>query len=549
MTLDDFLGLLRGVRKLTTGWEAFCPAHEDTKRKSLSVGTGRDGRILVTCHKACTLEQICAAVRITVRDLFPDKEPMPRRAPAERGRLVTTYDYVDEHHVLLYQVCRFEPKDFRPRRPDGQGGWTWSLGDVRRILYRYPDLVEHARVYLVEGEKDADALVALGLPATTSHGGVKGWRPEYVEQLRAIAVYEVIILPDNDEPGEEYAQVVAKACLSAGMRVKIVRLPDLPHKGDAFDWIAAGGMRPALEALVEEAPWLGATEAAATATVHLSTVLDELAASLQRGPTLALRTPYPALNALLSGGLSGGELVYIGAFAGVGKTAFMLELSRGAAHDNQPVMIFSREMVNLALARRLVAQELEMSARSLKRGVLNDAERADFLTLVPKMRTLPIWLNQVTTDVPGIEREIESFPAPPPLGLVVVDYLQLMDATGVSARPDQRRLQVEAVSKGLKGLAQRYRVPILCASSMSRPQVKKGGKATPRKPSVDLLRESGSLEHDADIVLLLHREFDSLDAQCIVAKNRDGRVGTVALKFKPESVAFEQATPGSEDTA
>lgn len=540
MRIDDFLARLTGVRKLTAGWEAFCPAHEDKTKQSLSVGIGSDGRILITCHRGCTPEQICIALTLTLRDLFADHEDAPRPAPANRGRIVTTYDYVDEHHQLLYQVCRFEPKDFRPRRPDGAGGWTWSLGDVRRILYRYPDLVEHERVYLVEGEKDADALVALGLPATTSHGGVKGWRPEYVQQLRAVAAQEIIILPDNDEPGAEYAQVIAAGCLAVGLRVKIVRLPDLPHKGDVFDWITAGGLRPALETLIDEAPWLRSTEPAATVTVHLSTVLDELDDALERGPAPALRTPYPTLNGLLSGGLAGGELVYIGAFAGVGKTAFMLELARSAAHDGQPVLVFSREMVNLALARRLVAQELEMSARSLKRGVLSELERAALGTGLPKMRGLPIWLNQVTSDIPGIEREIQSFPVPPALGLVVVDYLQLMDA-GSPGRPDQRRLQIEAISKGLKGLAQRYRVPILCASSMSRPQVQKGRKATTRKPGVELLRESGALEHDADIILLLAREFDSLDAQCIVAKNRDGRVGTVHLKFKTESIAFEQA--------
>ena len=100
-------------------------------------------------------------------------------------RIVVTYDYRDERGALLFQVCRFEPKDSRQRRPDGAGGWTWKLGDTRRVLYRLPDLLAkpEATVFLVEGEKDADRLASLGLTATTVPGGAKKWRTNYADAL------------------------------------------------------------------------------------------------------------------------------------------------------------------------------------------------------------------------------------------------------------------------------------------------------------------------------------------------------------------------------
>ncbi len=128
-------------------------------------------------------------------------------------RIVVTYPYRDEHGNLLFEVCRFEPKDFRQRAPDGAGGWRWSLKGVRRVLYRLPELVAAApdvTVFLTEGEKDADRLASLGLIATTCPGGANKWRSEYTETLSG---RKVVILPDNDPAGAEHAET-AKARLT-----------------------------------------------------------------------------------------------------------------------------------------------------------------------------------------------------------------------------------------------------------------------------------------------------------------------------------------------
>jgi replicative DNA helicase len=127
-----------------------------------------------------------------------------------------------------------------------------------------------------------------------------------------------------------------------------------------------------------------------------------------------------------------------------------------------------------------------------------------------------------------------------PLALLVVDYLQLIRAP---REIKERRHQVEAISQGLKTLALQYRVPVLCLSSLSRAS----GDDRNRPPTLSSLRESGELEHDADIILLLHRQYHEANTVCTVAKNRDGRLGTVNLLFRSDFVAFDEAALQSED--
>jgi hypothetical protein len=171
-------------------------------------------------------------------------------SPAVR-RIVATYDYEDEEGRLLFQVVRYEPKDFRQRRPDGLGSWTWSLDDTRRVLYRLPELIEavSARqiIFIVEGEKDVENLRELNIRATTCPGGANKWRPEFSEFLRDA---DIVLIPDNDETGNAHMERVAA---SLGGIVASIRVLKLPCK-DVSDWLAAGGTAEALWKLVETAP-------------------------------------------------------------------------------------------------------------------------------------------------------------------------------------------------------------------------------------------------------------------------------------------------------
>lgn len=177
-----------------------------------------------------------------------EKQPAPK---PKLGREIAWYDYTDECGTQLFQVVRFDPKDFRQRHMNGDG-WAWGLGKgTKRVIYHLPTidkLAPGSRVYVTEGEKAADALAALGLTATCSPMGANKWRNEYAEFLRG---HDVVILPDNDDPGREHAAMVTKSLNGIAKRVRSLTLPKLPDKGDVVDWIAAGGTRETLEELVE----------------------------------------------------------------------------------------------------------------------------------------------------------------------------------------------------------------------------------------------------------------------------------------------------------
>ena len=160
-----------------------------------------------------------------------------------------TYNYHDADGNLLYQSVRFEPKDFRQRRPDGNGGWLYNLKGVERALYRLPELLNSSElVFFAEGEKDVDLLVDKGLTATTS-GSANSWRDCYAVHFKN---REVVVLPDADDPGQKFAETVAKSLHKVAKSVKVVCLPDLPEGGDVSDWLDAGGTIDELMTIVEQ---------------------------------------------------------------------------------------------------------------------------------------------------------------------------------------------------------------------------------------------------------------------------------------------------------
>jgi len=170
-------------------------------------------------------------------------------------REVAVYDYRDENGALLYQVVRYDPKWFAYRRPARQG-WCWSLGSVRLVPYRLPELLAAPpgeQIFIVEGEKDVENLRAIGLKATTNTGGGgRGkWRRTYNKFLHG---RDVVILPDNDDIGRTHSQDVAASLCGYAASIRIVELPGLPHKGDVSDWLAAGGTRETLLDLVAQQP-------------------------------------------------------------------------------------------------------------------------------------------------------------------------------------------------------------------------------------------------------------------------------------------------------
>jgi KaiC/GvpD/RAD55 family RecA-like ATPase len=189
-----------------------------------------------------------------LKQTFPDFAGRPE-APSTGRRIVATYPYVDEAGALLFEVVRYEPKEFRQRRPDGAGGFAWNLQGVRPVPYHLPELIEaigsERTVFIVEGEKDVDRLRTLNVPATCNAGGAGKWKLDFVEHFVGA---DVVIVPDNDDPGREHAEKVARALQPVATRVRVLSLPNLPRKGDVSDWLQAGGTVEELHRLTDAAP-------------------------------------------------------------------------------------------------------------------------------------------------------------------------------------------------------------------------------------------------------------------------------------------------------
>lgn len=180
--------------------------------------------------------------------LLPDRQCQP-----EQWRLAGVYEFTDAGGTVLYRTRRMEhpsrPKRFEAQRPDGMGGWIDKLGDCPRVLYRLPELLAAdpaELVYFVEGERKADKLASWGMIATSIAFGAKGWRKSYAD---ALAGRVVIFLPDNDQPGHEFAEKAKPDMEAAGATVHVIDLPGLPAKGDVMDW---RGSDSDLRALVDK---------------------------------------------------------------------------------------------------------------------------------------------------------------------------------------------------------------------------------------------------------------------------------------------------------
>jgi putative DNA primase/helicase len=289
---------------------AECPTHNDGTQ-SLSVARGRDGRVLVNCHAACQTVAVLAAIGLSLSDLFPAGSAPARPEPAPTTTrtlaMVKSYDYTDANGTLLFQSCRLRDsatgkKSFRQRRPNGSGGWEYSLGDVEPVLYRLPEVltaVESGRtVFVVEGEKDADALVELGYTATTNPMGAGKWRES---MSTVLANADVVILPDNDEPGRSHAEQVAASLTAKQATVKVVALPGLPEKGDVSDWLDAGGNLDTLSEIIGATPrWTGdAMQQAHRTRWRLDELLDNDAV-MRPPPPIVPRLAWAGRSTLLA---------------------------------------------------------------------------------------------------------------------------------------------------------------------------------------------------------------------------------------------------------
>jgi len=286
---------------------------------------------------------------------------------------------------------------------------------------------------------------------------------------------------------------------------------------------------------------------------HISAVVDRVKheAIEHRGQPMGLATGLHELDNILAG-LHSQELLYIGGRPGMGKTAFALDLSiRVAQGHGKGVLVCSLEMGRQSLVWRLICSRGQVSADRARTGRL----RSDEMDAVIRtdLDQLPIWIDDRPDQSPGRIRSVARRIAtrePCGLGLVVVDYLQLMDAAQ-RRREGNREQEVSALSRALKALSKELDVPVVALSQLNRSVEQRSN----RRPSISDLRESGGMEQDADVIMLLYRD-DYYDPQSLevgvvevnVAKQRNGRVGVVRLHYDRETQRFDNLSTLSAPT-
>jgi replicative DNA helicase len=277
----------------------------------------------------------------------------------------------------------------------------------------------------------------------------------------------------------------------------------------------------------------------------LESSLIKIEAACENDGLTGVPTGLPKLDRI-TGGWQNSDLIIIGARPSMGKTGFALTCARNAAIDFKiGVAFFSLEMSTHQLVTRLISSETETNGNAIKFGSLNEYQRKELRGKTTKLRGANIWIDDSPSlGVFELKAKCRRLKSKHNIGLIIVDYLQLMKAD----KKGNREQEISSISRGLKVIAKELDTPVIALAQLSR-EVE---KTTDKRPLLSHLRESGSVEQDADVVGFLYRpsyyklkaddqhgvELDANAAEIIIAKHRNGAIGTALARFLEEYVKF-----------
>jgi DNA primase len=251
ITCKDILSY-HGVQYAGSNIRCPLPDHED---QNPSFGLYDDARKF-KCH-GCDRGGDCIELERLIAGCQPGEaikrlaEKTGLRTEGHAKTMVAAYDYHNETGKLVFQVVRYEPKDFRQRKPDGHGGWVWNIKGITPPLFRLSGvrsaIAAEETVYICEGEKDVETLVSFGLTATTNAGGANKWADRYTDEFRDA---DVILVPDTDEAGQKHALKLAESLQGVA---KVLRILSIPKGKDVSEWVESGGSPDQFAALVTNA--------------------------------------------------------------------------------------------------------------------------------------------------------------------------------------------------------------------------------------------------------------------------------------------------------
>lgn len=555
MNFNEFIARFENPRKTTRGFVAKCPSHED-KQASLSMTEGSDGQILVKCFAGCTFDNIASALGLTAKDFFPEKngasqtyrqQPAPRKLaspkpeaqgePKTEYRIEREYSYCDMFGNEVYQALRLVPKSFRQRHRVN-GKWVWTMDNVERVLYKLPEVIGANSVWILEGEKDVENMMALGYVATCNVGGAGKWLDGYTEMLEG---KEVVLCGDNDKPGQEHIQKVFESIAGKVKSVKIIKVPS-PHK-DASDFIASFS-NPQLakaafdEFLLDATPFVGGVKLPVYSMAEIEPRYKRLA---QESASLCLDLSrwIPSFAGRIRPLIPGDFALFI-AGTGVGKTACLQNIWM---HSHPlTTLMFECELPEELLFERFLAMKQNTPARQVEESYRNNLETGtDILNHeFPRFLICPetgLTLERMEQIINKSELKMGA-----KIQIVLIDYVQLLVGTGSS-----RYERMSNIAEGLKVLAKKTKTIIVCCSQISRPEKRPAKQAEENKPSPEPslhdAKDSGALENSSGLAVGMWR--DPADAAILhlkVLKATKGGGGTRAkCNFHGDTMIINEA--------
>ncbi len=357
------------------------------------------------------------------------------------------------------------------------------------------------------------------------------------EQTRSYLVQLMEVTPTSANV-MEYVRIVQEKSLMRQVAFAAGRITAMVQQGTG----SAGDMLEAAEQRIYAIRRGRSAQGMVPVSMVLGDVMSQLAELSARGgkSVPGLSTGLSAVDAKING-MNKSDLLLLAARPGMGKTSMALNVALSAARESgKTVAIFSLEMSKEQLVTRLIASEGLVENQRLITGNLRESDWQRIAEAASALSCMDIRIDDnpllTVADMNAKCRRLEN------LGLVVIDYLQLMTSSGGKGYSGENRQQaVSDISRMLKIMAKELQVPVLCLSQLSRANEKRDNK----RPMLSDLRESGAIEQDADIVMFLYRDdYYNADtekrnvAECIVAKNRHGETGKVELRWMPEYTAF-----------
>lgn len=549
MTFEQFISRFEFRRKTTNGFMVVCPAHDDSRKSpSLSIGKGKDGGVVLKCFAGCDTNSVVRALGLSMKDLFAEEKFKPFRVPAikpekksdspeVKPEIEKVYSYRNQHGEEVYQAIRMKPKSFRQRHKSANGEWIWSMEGVERVLYNLPEVIKANEVWIVEGEKDADNLMELGIVATCNVGGAGKWMDGYTEYL---AGKNIVICGDNDEPGQKHVKLVFESVSQKAKSVKIIKPAGVK---DASDYISKFSEKTEAKSALAElsasaVPCIGGVSLPIYSMADIEPLYKQQVMQSSK-VALDLSRWLPSFSAIRP--VIQGEFVLILGDTGTGKTGILQNIVINNLH--MKTLMFEMELPSELLFERYMALRGGYDSIEVEKEYKNNAifGEAAMMQQFPNLYICPqskITLEQIESMIMRAELKMGERPS-----LVLVDYVQLINGQG------NRYEKTSNTAEGLKVLAKSTRTIIVATSQVARNEDGQIG--------LHSAKDSGSLENSAGLVIGAWRDPEDFRQLTMrVLKSTKGGAGTevvcdfdgAKMKIAERSrLIVDTATPSAEE--